>query len=110
MDQRNTSFLSDTPSTRRRFLKDSATAGVAIATGFAARDTLAAQGSELAPGQCPFSAMAKDFTYLNSGTEGSMSACVVSTFQQGLEKWAADPTASYETDPVFGKHQVKNRE
>ena len=39
-----------------------------------------------------------------------MSGCVLSSLQDGLKKWASDPTTSYETDPVLGKHQELNRE
>ena len=39
-----------------------------------------------------------------------MPDCVLSAFQDGLQKWASNPTTSYESDPLFGKHQVLNRE
>jgi selenocysteine lyase/cysteine desulfurase len=39
-----------------------------------------------------------------------MPDCVLSTLQDGHKKWASDPTTSYETDPVLGKHQELNRE
>ncbi len=39
-----------------------------------------------------------------------MPECVLSTLRDGLRKWASDPTTSYETDQVFGKHQQLNRE
>jgi len=38
-----------------------------------------------------------------------MPDCVISDFHAGLQKWASDPTASYETDQVFGKRQESNR-
>ena len=39
-----------------------------------------------------------------------MPDCVLSAFQDGLQKWASDPTTSYESDPLFGKRQELNRE
>ena len=39
-----------------------------------------------------------------------MPDCVIDNFRRGLQKWAGDPTSSYETDPVFGKRQTLNRE
>ena len=39
-----------------------------------------------------------------------MPDCVLSAFQDGLQKYASNPTMSYESDPLFGKHQVRNRE
>lgn len=59
---------------------------------------------------CGYAELPSDFIYLNSGTEGSMPDCVLSAFQDGLQKWASNPTTSYESDPLFGKHQVLNRE
>jgi len=85
-------------SSRRRFLKSSGAAGIALAGGPAT-----------APGRCAFSALPADFVYLNSGTEGSMPSCVISEFQNGLKRWASDPTTSYETDPAHGKRQEMNR-
>ena len=60
-------------------------------------------------GQCNFTGLPPGFIYLNSGTEGSMPDCVLSTLQDKLRKWAADPTTSYELDEVLGKHQQLNR-
>lgn len=88
--------------TRRRFLK---TTGAAIAGGL-----VAGTASAKAAQSCGYSELPSDFVYLNSGTEGSMPECVLSAFQDGLQTWAGNPTTSYETDPVFGKHQVLNRE
>jgi selenocysteine lyase/cysteine desulfurase len=98
-------------SSRRKFLKTSGAAGIALAGGFGAKDSFADDEGKPVPlsKQCAFSGLPPDFAYLNSGTEGSMPDCVISTFQQGLEKWASDPTTSYETDSVFGKHQEMNR-
>lgn len=39
-----------------------------------------------------------------------MPDCVLSAFQDGLQKYASNPTMSYESDPLFGKHQVRNKE
>ena len=98
-------------SSRRNFLKTSGAAGIALAGGFAAKSSYAGNEGEPEPlsKQCAFSELPADFAYLNSGTEGSMPDCVISAFHQGLEKWASDPTTSYETDPVSGKHQELNR-
>ena len=57
-----------------------------------------------------FTGLAPDFIYLNSGTEGSMPDVVIDSLKQGLERWAASPTDSYETDKIFGKHQQYNRQ
>ena len=38
-----------------------------------------------------------------------MPDCVISDFHAGLQKWASDPTTSYETDSIFGKQQESNR-
>jgi len=87
-------------STRRTFI---GTTGFALAGSFSAS---AASRTE----QCSFSELPVGFIYLNSGTEGSMPGCVLSTFQDGLAQWAANPTTSYELDPVLGKRQELNRE
>ena len=39
-----------------------------------------------------------------------MPDCVLSAFQNGLQKYASNPTTSYESDLLFGKRQVHNRE
>lgn len=57
-----------------------------------------------------FKEIPQGFIYLNSGTEGSMQQDVLKNYIQNLHKWAANPTTSYETDPVLGKHQHLNRE
>ena len=59
---------------------------------------------------CGYTELPPDFIYLNSGTEGSMSDCVLSALQDGLRKYASNPTTSYESDLLFGKRQVHNRE
>lgn len=95
--------------TRRSFLK---TTGAALAAGLvpaAAFPGSGPQSGATADG-CGFSALPSGFVYLNSGTEGSMPDCVLGNYRKGLAEWAADPTTSYETDPVMGKHQHVNRE
>ena len=87
-------------STRRTFI---GTTGFALAGSFSASATSRTE-------QCSFSELPAGFIYLNSGTEGSMPGCVLSTFQDGLAQWAANPTTSYELDPVLGKRQELNRE
>ena len=59
---------------------------------------------------CLFNQLPADFTYLNTGTEGSMPACVLNELQQSQKRWATSPTNAYETDEVLGKHQHLNRE
>jgi len=87
-------------STRRTFIG---------ATGFALAGSFSSTSTSNT-GQCRFSGLPQGFIYLNSGTEGSMPGCVLSTFQDGLAQWAANPTTSYELDPVLGKRQELNRE
>lgn len=92
--------------TRRRFLK---TTGVAMAGSLAIRAN-GASGNVSPDPSCDFTGLPKGFVYLNSGTEGTMPDCVLSVFQNGLQRYTRNPTTSYETDPVFGKHQEQNRE
>ena len=98
-------------STRRGFLKTAGAASAALAGGLTA--TAAWSGTQPEPvargESCGFSELPPDFVYLNSGTEGSMPACVISSFQQSLKQWARNPTTSYELDPVLGKRQELNR-
>ena len=103
---------SDLFSTRRDFLKTATAAGAALAGGLATTEAFSDNALEAAAlaEQCDFSALPPGFIYLNSGTEGSMPECVLSALRDGLKKWASDPTTSYETDPVLGKHQEMNRE
>jgi selenocysteine lyase/cysteine desulfurase len=99
-------------STRRSFLKTAGVAGAALAGGLTT--PLAFSSDELdvdsADGRCGFTALPPGFVYLNSGTEGSMPDCVLANYQNGLQIWAGNPTASYELDPVLGKRQELNRE
>ena len=101
----------DTNLTRRKFLKTTSAAGAVLAGGLTA--PLAFSGNEpksVSPAeQCEFSALPSGFVYLNSGTEGSMPECVLSSYQHGLKIWASNPTTSYESDPVLGKRQELNR-
>jgi selenocysteine lyase/cysteine desulfurase len=84
---------------------------VALAGGLTA--PMAFSGNEPEPDspveQCGFTALPSGFVYLNSGTEGSMPECVLSSYQNGLKTWASNPTTSYELDPVLGKRQELNR-
>jgi len=98
-------------STRRDFLKTTAAASAALAGGLAPVGACASNGSGSADpvDRCSFSQLPENLIYLNSGTEGSMPDCVLSTFQYGLRKWAASPTTSYEIDPELGKRQELNR-
>jgi selenocysteine lyase/cysteine desulfurase len=103
---------SRTHSTRRGFLKTTGAAGAALAGGLTAPLVYSSSELERASSvrQCGFAALPSGFIYLNSGTEGSMPECVLSSYQNGLEKWASNPTTSYELDPVLGKRQELNRE
>ena len=100
-----------THSTRRSFLKAAGAAGAALAGGLTA--PVAFSGNEPESDspvvQCGFTALPSGFVYLNSGTEGSMPECVLSSYQKGLKTWASNPTTSYELDPVLGKRQELNR-
>lgn len=60
-------------------------------------------------GKCNFTEFPPKFVYLNNGSEGSMPNCVINTYKKNLKKWAGNPTTSYETDPILGKRQKKNR-
>lgn len=95
--------------TRRHFL---GTTAVAMAGGLSSTVALSDKTSAVLPtaANCGFSELPEGFIYLNSGTEGSMPGCVLSAFQQGLAEWAANPTTSYELDPVLGKRQELNRQ
>lgn len=101
----------DAHSTRRSFLKTAGAAGAALAGGLTA--PLAFSGNEPESDspveQCGFTALPSGFVYLNSGTEGSMPECVLSSYQNSLKTWASNPTTSYELDPVLGKRQELNR-
>jgi len=88
--------------TRRRFLKST---GAVMAGGL-----VAGTAGASATNTCSDAELPSDFIYLNSGTEGSMPDCVLSAFQDGLQKWASNPTTSYESDPLYEKLQVLNRE
>lgn len=65
---------------------------------------------KLLKGQSDFTQLPKKFVYMNNGTEGSMPDCVIKALHKTLKKWANNPTDAYETDPVLGKRQKKNRE
>jgi len=104
--------LPGAPSTRRNFLKNTGTASVALAGALSAKSSYSAEDKSVTQSAtaCGYSQLADGFVYLNSGTEGSMPECVISHFHVGLQKWASNPTTSYETDPVFGKRQELNRQ
>ena len=112
MKSRDPNASSDIFSTRRDFLKTASAASAALAGGLGTTRAFSsdAEASASSVEQCSFSALPPDFVYLNSGTEGSMPECVLATLRDGLNKWASDPTTSYETNPVLGKHQELNRE
>ncbi len=109
--QKSTKSTSPNFLTRRNFLKTVSLASATLAGGLATKDAFSKNVLKSAsPGaQCRFSGLPDDFVYLNSGTEGSMPECVISTFQNNLTKWASNPTTSYETDPELGKRQELNR-
>ena len=101
----------NTSSTRRSFLKTAGAVGAALAGGLTAPVALSGNEpeSDSPAQQCGFTALPSGFVYLNSGTEGSMPECVLSSYQNGLKTWASNPTTSYELDPVLGKRQELNR-
>jgi selenocysteine lyase/cysteine desulfurase len=101
----------NTHSTRRSFLKTAGAASAALAGGLTAPVVFSSNEleSDSPVVQCGFSALPSGFVYLNSGTEGSMPDCVLSSYQNGLKTWASNPTTSYELDPVLGKRQEQNR-
>ena len=100
------------PSTRRDFLKKTGTASAALVSTLSVGNAFPSEQTNEAPGTqtCNYSLLSDNFVYLNSGTEGSMPNCVIENFRAGLQKWAGNPTTSYETDPVFGKRQQLHRE
>ena len=101
----------NTSSTRRSFLKTAGAVGAALAGGLTAPVALSGNepDSDSPAEQCGFTALPSGFVYLNSGTEGSMPECVLSSYQNGLKTWASNPTMSYESDLVLGKQQELNR-
>ena len=111
MQLERTAMYESNFSTRRKFLKNAGAAGAALAGGLVSNGAFSSEGStnESLGEQCDFSALPADFVYLNSGTEGSMPDCVIGPFRDALNKWASDPTNSYELDPVLGKRQELNR-
>ncbi len=102
------------PISRRKFFKKSAVSSVFASTLLSSGVTSDVTASEnfhnlIDTNNCQFDALSNNFVYLNNGTEGSMPRCVISELQLSIEKWAADPTNSYESDTVFGKRQDSNR-
>ncbi len=96
---------------RRNFLKR-ATAVSGLVSAPLLSSTLLAQSYSNKNNEkqtCKTSELADDFIYLNSGTEGSMPDCVINDFNKNLKRWASSPTASYETDKHFRKHQHYQR-
>lgn len=65
--------------------------------------------SKLLKGQDEFKNLPAKFIYMNNGTEGSMPGCVIKAYKKNLIKWTSNPTTSYETDPLLGKREKKNR-
>lgn len=96
---------------RRRFLKSTSALGSVVLTPLISPKLLADNYEEVTLCDTKENhGLPKDFIYLNSGTEGSMPRCVISDFESNLKLWASDPTASYETDAAFGKHQHMHRQ
>jgi len=85
----------NTHSTRRSFLKTAGAASAALAGGLTAPVAFSANEpeSDSPVVQCGFSALPSGF----------------SSYQNGLNTWASNPTTSYELDPVLGKRQELNR-
>jgi len=106
--QRKTTITGSTSSTRRTFLQST---GIAVAAGLASPLATSAglEKTTVATDSCEFSSLPPGFVYLNSGTEGSMPDCVLSTLQDKLQQWASNPTTSYELDEELNKYQHLNR-
>ena len=98
-------------STRRDFLKTAGAAGAVLAGNLTSARAFSNNelDSDALVERCGFTGLPPGFIYLNSGTEGSMPDCVLATFENSLRQWAANPTTSYELDPVLGKRQELNR-
>ncbi len=103
---------SQTKYNRRKFLKNAGSLGT-IAAGATFSSSVIADNypqHKTVDGNCEFSQLGTEFTYLNSGTKGSMPRCVLDELSNKHNQWASNPTASYETDKILGKHQHQNRE
>ncbi len=108
----STSTNSQTKYNRRKFLKNAGSLG-SIAAGATFSTSVLADNypqPKTVDANCEFSQLDPEFTYLNSGTEGSMPRCVLDELSNKQNQWASNPTASYETDKILGKHQHQNRE
>jgi len=105
------SAITPRPMDRRNFLLRSGSLGALLA-GSTLSNTVMAENYAAPAGaepDCSFNQLAGDFTYLNSGTEGSMPKCVLEDLQNNLQRWASDPTTAYEADETLGKRQHKTR-
>ncbi len=97
---------------RRKFIKNTGLMGTAFAGSMVSGRALAEGHSSFAEFNQAghFSRLGPEFIYLNSGTEGSMPNSVIESFRKNIDQWASNPTDSYETDEMLGKHQHYNRE
>lgn len=97
---------------RRKFIKNTGLMGTAFAGSMVSGKALAENyTSSTGLNQAGhFSRLGPEFIYLNSGTEGSMPNSVIERLRKTIDQWAGNPTNSYETDEILGKHQYYNRE
>ena len=97
---------------RRKFIKYSGFLGAFVSTtslsSVSCKQNETVVESETS--DCRLTQLPNDFIYLNTGTEGSMPQCVLTSLQKSQREWARYPTIAYETDKIFGKHQHHNRE
>jgi len=103
----NGKILIQSTNNRRNFIKQLASVG-GVLGGSLLSNSLSAKNISAINAKsktCDFSNLAADFTYLNSGTEGSMPRCVIDQLSSEQQRWASDPTTAYEADKVLGKHQ-----
>ncbi|MGV6851156.1 MAG: aminotransferase class V-fold PLP-dependent enzyme [bacterium] len=110
MSQSKTNKSGTIENSRRDFIKSTSLIGTTLISGLTAAATAQSKThNTIKNTDCQFSSLPNNFTYLNSGTEGSMSDCVLDSLQKCLHQWAGNPTFSYELDPDLGKRQFDNR-
>ncbi len=97
---------------RRKFIKNTGLVGTIYAGSMVPGKLLAENysSSAILNQAGYFSRLGPEFIYLNSGTEGSMPNSVIEHLRKNIDQWAANPTNSYETDKILGKHQHYSRE
>ncbi len=111
MSDKNLEKLIEQNYSRRSFLKNAGGSSLTVAGLLVTSGTLVAKpaGTSAADKNCAFGEFINQRIYLNSGTEGSMPECVLSSLNSNLKKWARNPTTCYELDSELGKRQSLNR-